>query len=613
MAGEEKTGDRGASETSLLDLFGHPFHKLRIDPSATNEKVDGAIDLARERQTASNEELAALREALFSPSGRLLQDLSYPIDGSADHVEAIYTTLSSEASTSQWLSFAQQLPQLSKAAFLAHVAANRSAECAVLRALIESHAALDPTYAFEILRELRRAAGNPPPSLVSVTEGLQQLVARRCQAVIGVLMRHEDIADTLLECGQQVLDQGERHQIDVLACLVGIYHQSTLQRQLEQLEAIKSACRTMSARPTPDASQELAQNLADWESRCGPILMLADHRDIFAHFKSPLDDILTLTRTLSADHRYELALEVTELSREILSPSPTAVKRLAESKRLTEDELVAREMKPLEEFIDRFESNFGSLIQCLKVNGFSSSSVGAAKDLWDLFAQAAKATDRVRSVEPWMLVRDLAMHLSDNAEQPLAAFALIVGLIHQAKTVSAPPSLVSSFQQDLRAIRDAQRAGDSRPKETGRKRLIWSAGVAFVAVCGAALYLGFEAGDRHRLKSAPLTTPRVINPEIEPPVGTGQQFSIANVRYCRFQEERLRIMKSLVRGAEDTRAFNLLAVDYNSRCSDFFFRDSDVAAVNREVASNRQQLANEAEKIMSTWAGHGAVPLSSTK
>jgi hypothetical protein len=92
--------------------------------------------------------------------------------------------------------------------------------------------------------------------------------------------------------------------------------------------------------------------------------------------------------------------------------------------------------------------------------------------------------------------------------------------------------------------------------------------------------------------------------EAIPAVGAGQHYSLVDVRYCHFQEERLRTMKREAQGAEDIRAFNLLAVDYNSRCSDFFYQESDLATVTAEVAASRQRLAAEAERIMSTWPGH---------
>ena len=140
---EEKTNGWEVNQTSRVDLFAHPFRKLRIDPTATNKEIDEAVDLAREQQLASNEELAQIRESLFNPLGRLSLELSYPLDGTAVDIHALYATLSSDASTGELLSFAERLPPLSRANFQAHIATERPAECAVLRALVDSHACIE--------------------------------------------------------------------------------------------------------------------------------------------------------------------------------------------------------------------------------------------------------------------------------------------------------------------------------------------------------------------------------------------------------------------------------------------------------------------------------------
>jgi hypothetical protein len=611
---KEKANGWEVNETSRVDLFAHPFRKLRIDPTATNKEIDEAVDLAREQQLASNEELAHIRESLFNPLGRLSLELSYPVDGTAVDVHAIYATLSSDASTGERLSFAERLPPLSRANFQAHIAAERPAECAVLRALVDSHACLDSIYAFEILKDSRKAGGNPAPSLANVAEGLQQLLTRHSEAAINSLVKGDSTVEPLVACTENVLDFGDRHQTDVLASLLAAYHQSTRRQRAERLQEIKSACQAIAARPELAAPDEFARTLTDWALLCRPLLLFSGHRETLSDFELPVDDVLALGQDLATGPLGGVALELTELTQRVLSSSPTAIKRLDEGKRLIENQFVDREMKPLEDFIDGFDSNFDLLIRSLGMDGFSPASTGLAKGLWDLFVQAAKATDRVRSVEPWTLVRDLALHLNDNVEQPRAASALIAGLIRHAETVSATSSLLSSLRQDLRVVQPERLPDNGHPKQIGRTGRFWSGRIALAAVCGAAaLFLGFEAADRLWLKTASTTSLPAANPEIEPPVGTGQHFSLGNVRYCQFQKERLRIMKSLVRPADDIRAFNLLAADYNSRCSDFFFRDSDVAVVKAELALNRQRLANEAEKIMSTWPGRSAAPASSSQ
>ena len=264
-------------------------------------------------------------------------------------------------------------------------------------------------------------------------------------------------------------------------------------------------------------------------------------------------------------------------------------------------------MKPLEDFIDGFHSDFGLLNQALKKDGFGPKATGAASGLWAVFVRVVRATDPRKSAEPWMLVRDLAIHLSHNVGDAAAASALIEGLIHYGRNVFALPSILDTLRDDLRLIKYEHRVGESSPTTLARNRSLRLAIVALATCCAIALYLGF---DRARLWIGTLARPHgeigsiATEAEAIPAVGAGQHYSLYNVRYCHFQEERLRTMKREAQGAEDIRAFNLLAVDYNSRCSDFFYQESDLATVTAEVAANRQRLAAEAERIMSTWPGH---------
>jgi hypothetical protein len=90
-------------------------------------------------------------------------------------------------------------------------------------------------------------------------------------------------------------------------------------------------------------------------------------------------------------------------------------------------------------------------------------------------------------------------------------------------------------------------------------------------------------------------------PELLPPAGNGQRFTREYVRYCHFQEERLRVVKQRVRAPEDVRAYNALAADYNSRCANFFYQDEDLRLVKEEVIAKRKLLEADAERILSTW------------
>ncbi|KRQ94722.1 hypothetical protein CQ12_04110 [Bradyrhizobium jicamae] len=134
--------------------------------------------------------------------------------------------------------------------------------------------------------------------------------------------------------------------------------------------------------------------------------------------------------------------------------------------------------------------------------------------------------------------------------------------------------------------------------------------VRTAAVAAAALlvmlgllvaYWAFDGEAALSVASAPNPPEARAEPELLPPVGKGQRFAREYVRYCRFQEERLRVVKQQVRGPEDIRAYNALASDYNSRCSDFFYQDEDLRAVKEEVTAKQKILEADAERILSTW------------
>jgi hypothetical protein len=607
--------DRGGTNKAPIsfDLFTQPFRILRIGPTATNQQVHDAFDIAQEQRLASNYELVAARESILDRSRRLSYELSYPIDSPSADVDALYAILSSGASTRELQLFAERLAPLSRANYVAHIVANRPAESALLRALVEAHASIEPTEIYETLKALRKAAENPAPSLAHVNQGLQNLLDMHFQAAIAGFKRSEDGIEPVLACAQQILALDNRHQIDVLSSLLAAYHQATHHQQSVRVQEIKSACQVLQIQPTEASSLEaLTQALSGWASLCRPLIMFDIHRGALEpDFEIPIDLVRALAKALAAHQQYEVALEVTNLSRNILSSMPEAVEGFDEDKRRIESLVVDAKMKPLEDFIDGFESDFGLLSQSLKKNGFGQNSAGPAGGLWDVFIKVAEATDRVQSAEPWMLVRDLAIHLSHNLEDAEAASALIAGLIQHGEKVSTMPSILGTLREDLRLINPKNHLDASHPTGAPRKRKVWPAGLALAVLCAIALYLGFDGGHLPWLKNLAETAigSTVAGAEIEPPVGTGQHFSLGNVRYCHFQEERLRVMKANVRGAEDTRAFNMLVVDYNSRCSDFFYQDSDVATVTAEIAANRQRLADEAGRMMSTWPGHTTVPV----
>jgi hypothetical protein len=155
----------------------------------------------------------------------------------------------------------------------------------------------------------------------------------------------------------------------------------------------------------------------------------------------------------------------------------------------------------------------------------------------------------------------------------------------------------------------------SRGFRHGKKAMLAAAALLAMLGCLVA-YRTLDIGATFSVASVPNPLQPKAEPELLPPLGKGQRFPREHVRYCHFQEERLRVVKQQVRGPEDIRAYNALANDYNSRCSDFFYQDEDLRVVKEEVIAKRKLLEADAERILSTWPWHtkaGGAPAASSR
>jgi hypothetical protein len=163
--------------------------------------------------------------------------------------------------------------------------------------------------------------------------------------------------------------------------------------------------------------------------------------------------------------------------------------------------------------------------------------------------------------------------------------------------------------------RDPTPPAESRVFRHVKKALLTAA--ALLAMLGIpAAYWTFDPAAESSVASAPNPPEPKAEPELLPPVGTGQRYSREYVRYCQFQGERLRVVKQQVRGPEDIRGYNALANDYNSRCADFFYQDEDLRLVKEEVIAKRNLLEADAERILSAWPwrkGAGGAPAASSR
>ena len=386
--------------------------------------------------------------------------------------------------------------------------------------------------------------------------------------------------------------------------------------------------------------EELLNAVRRWMSLSRPLLMWNVHQRHFElDFETPVKQLRLLIADLTENQHYEVAIKITDITRDVFRAVPTTIEELAEDARLMSSLSQYANIKQLQDIIDEAEANPDQLISALENDGFGQTAIEPAKGLWEAFVQAASATRTTSASElPWQMMHDFAKHLSNKPEAAAAVTYLISGLVEYGARVSAAANILKALRDNLSFMKSFMgvepsseapaahtstreprfskffRRSDLRSlfKATSkRKHLVGLAGlitIALAALGAAAFYVGFDEvrsfWSNAFVAAQPGTTQ--LGTETQPPVGTGQHLALDGVRYCHFQQERLRIIKQDVRGSEDARAYNLLIVDYNSRCSDYFYQDNDLKLVLAEVNAKKDLLEADAKRIVSTWPGHTA-------
>jgi hypothetical protein len=248
---------------------------------------------------------------------------------------------------------------------------------------------------------------------------------------------------------------------------------------------------------------------------------------------------------------------------------------------------------------------------------------------WASLSEAARQLEFARQTPNenhdvvWEYLRGLLHFLvqAHHFEPARRAMDAVIEALHPfAKQHAKAVSLARPFQQQIDWYRDESDHFENghvkeEATERGSKRYGLIAALVIVSVLlllsSSIVFWHFPETPSIAVvesKEIPMAT---TEPESLPAASRGQRYSREYVRYCLFQEERLRIVKQHVQSREDIRAYNALATDWNSRCADYFYQDEDLNAVKDEVVAKQQLLEADARRILSTWPWHtltGAVP-----
>lgn len=638
-------------ESANFSIFLNAFSILKAGYASNHAEISDLVEDAEFDEQHSHEIIQRSQQALLSPIARLDQELSWLPELSTTQINEIGSLLEAGKITDLREAIAF-LPDLPKANVLAHLCGTESADETLLQDLLRAWDDVDQLALLEFLNSQRQAADFPKiesSQLAASIRVLESTHARSAALSVWRLDEPGKVMERLVEA-ELKRDRASR----ILAEFVREYDILSEPRLARISEAIDQQIE-LARQPRQQlevVTSEIAELLRQWDDVNQPVQVFEQHQ---GHEEGRSKQIYERLRSLCLElanergefrHAKRLSEALLHTFPELESVAEVLKGDVEALENLDEQQKKFSVLEPLVAACEASKSQVPKLKSALQSSGFAPARKGAVKEIFAAFDTAAKAPGTGDAA--FLVVRDLALFVNNDRNDPETAFRLIDGLITYRG--AKPSQDVSSKLDEERSVLHRNWKMPELDRQSGNlggmakvvdEMLKYAKGndraelvqlksrierkqagkkVKWLIYGGIAAVIGFfvisDELDRptSRTSYQPTTTYQPSTPrqtttspssntsaETRPPVGQGLALNRAQVRYCVFQGERLEAMRSLTTTNYQISQFNALIDDYNSRCSNFRYTSGVLSSVRREAQGKTAEFTADARRIVASW------------
>lgn len=635
----------------IFHLNKNAFWILRAEYDTNQSEI---LDLAEEAELNDYhklEDIQRSQQALLSPIARLAQEVSWLPELSAAQTVEVKSFLNS-GRLNELLNAAAFFPEISKANILAHYCGDTEADDKVLQELIESWEDFDGSKLLNFLNYHRETSAFPKISEIQLQEAIKALVTAHARSAAISIWRVDKPGELMERFVEANLNKSQPSQI--LSELVREYDNLCEPRLSEISIAIDEQI-SIAQQERADLQlviREIANLLRQWDEFNQPVQLF---EQFLGHEEGRSKGIYEKLRSLClelANTRAEFG-HAKRLSEALLHTFPEleSVAEVLKADVETLESLDDQKMQfavlgPLVNACEAAKSHTSELKSGLQDSGFGWVQHKIVKNIFETFDAAAKS---LGIGDPaFLVVKDLALFVNNDRNDPETAFRLIDGLINysgpkpsqdlyrkleeersvlhrnwkmpELDNQSGNLSGISRILDDMlkyangkdRAELIKLKSSIAQKRSSNRAKWLIFSGITVVI----GFYIVYEELDRpslrtpyqstNNLQPSPEQQParsNISNSTIEmmPPIGQGVLLNRSQVRYCIFQGERLDAMRSIAVTDYQVDRFNILIEDYNSRCSEFRYTSGVLSSVRREASERSAELIADARRIVASW------------
>ena len=639
------------------------FHILKANYESSRAGISDLVDDAEFDEFFEVEEVHRAQQSLVTPKMRLMEELSWLPELSDVQVAEVISLIEvvAQLEPTQFkptdlksiVKVIAPFPELAKANILAHLCGVQRADQALIQSLATSWAEIDPPHLLGFINDTRVESGFPRVDEQQLRQALREVEGKHSNVAAASIWKN---ATPGILMDKIVVAELDNNPSGVFLGLLVRSYDSRSETDLVRINGNINDHIELAKPNGADLGEHVGaiSDLLDaWDEINQPVQVFEQHQ---GHEEGRSKRVYENVRALCLDlaNNHEEYREARRLSEALLRTFPelesvaeVLKNDVAQLGTLDEQQRQTEFLAPLAEACEAAKKD-RKLNNSLARRGFAANRRGGV--LSRLVKSFEHAVSNMTDTSyAFFLVRDLALYINNDLDDPETAFRLVDGLmshngavpsdkvcekmeedraiIHRnwkmreldenAGNLSAMSQTVDEMLEYARGpdrieILQLKEKIDSKRRQKWIKRGIYA---AIAAVIGFFVLAGefnrpssrsnYQPTTNRTTSSSPTvqTTTTRLNrfEEDKPSIGNGKTLTRSEVRYCTFQGERLDFMRSLSMTNSQINRFNQLIGDYNLRCSNFRYRAGVLTTIQSEAAARTSILRADARRMVSSW------------
>jgi hypothetical protein len=632
----------------IFDLTANPFVLFSLPLNASVEEIANSIEDARNQSEVPADVATSAKQVLLTPRLRIEAELECLVDTDFSTWRPVLVAARSSQRMSAILKAIHKLGPVSRANVIAHCAVRKGSDEESLINWKQAVDSIELETIQNLITKFREEASFVKPSIESLKDACDALIDKHSKALLNGFADGFSASLALAETIERMFKSSPK--INNLSVLIDNYRRFT-QAECSQLSKEVRDCiqKLPHLQDGGDPTQGLSNVIAAWGHYSRPIQLFealqgrddAEARSVYFEVRGAMLDQVE-------KGKIETAQAILQVCKAHFSGP-----RLAEQIASDENDLTSRgefeKVEALANIVSEIKKELSGFAKQLERQRFGPTARSRVGDLFREFQRTARAAaDSTAADLPWLLMRNLAIEINNDASNPEAAYRLLDGLLACAGDIVVSAEMTRRLGED-HATADKNRkelklieklkAGDKPAALALVNQLLsgkaavenveqmkalklqleqanhvnWGAWIWIgVIVAGIIIMAAVNGNSPKQSIQSPSSSPAVSQQpnyttnatdlsETPPPVGKGSVLTIQQLRYCLFEDYRLEYIRGRTTSPRQVQQFNFRISDFNSRCGDVRFRRNDRAVVDSQLLSQGTRLQMQSDNLLNSW------------